>query len=72
MPKPNPAANLSSEQKAALRAYALRNGRFWKRRLAAAWMNGRDADDPEGPILRQIRNAGGSSLLTRIGLSHLD
>jgi len=71
MPKFNP-ANLPPEQKAALRAYALRHGRFWKRELRAAWMNGKDADEPEGAILRRIRNAHGPSLLTRLSLSHLD
>jgi len=67
MPK-SKAADLTPEQKAALRAYALRNGRFWKRRLWAAWIT----EEPEGAVLRQIRNVHGPSLLTRIGLSHLD
>ena len=71
MPK-SKAADMTAEQKAALRAYALRNGRFWKRHLWAAWINGADAREPEGAVLRQIRNAHGPSLLTRIGLSHLD
>jgi hypothetical protein len=65
-------ANLPPEQKAALRAYALRYGRFWKRELHAAWMNGKDANEPEGAILRRIRNTHGPSLLTRLSLSHLD
>ncbi len=42
MPK-SKATDMTAEQKAALRAYALRNGRFWKRRLWAAWINGSDA-----------------------------
>lgn len=66
------AAELSAEQKQALRTYALRNGRLWKRRLHAAWIDGTDAREPEGPLLRRIRNACGPSLLTRIGISHLD
>ena len=71
MPRFNP-ANLPSDQTAALRAYALRHGRFWKRELLAAWMNGKDADEPEGAILRHIRNTHGPSLLTRLSLSHLE
>jgi hypothetical protein len=71
MPKSN-AADMTAEQKAALMAYALRNGRFWKRRLWAAWINGADTQEPEGAVLRQIRNTHGPSFLTRIGLCHLD
>ena len=71
MPK-SKATDMTAEQKAALRAYALRNGRFWRRHLWAAWINGADAREPEGAVLRQIRNTHGPSLLTRIGLSHLD
>jgi hypothetical protein len=66
------ASDMTAEQKAALRAYALRNGRFWKRRLWAAWIDGSDAKEPEGAVLRQIRNTHGPSLLTRIGHSQLD
>ena len=58
MPK-SKATDMTAEQKAALRAYALRNGRFWKRRLWAAWINGADAIEPEGAVLRQIRNTHG-------------
>ena len=71
MPK-SKATDMTAEQKAALRAYALRNGRFWKRRLWAAWINGADAKEPEGAVLRQIRNTHGPLLFTRLGLSHLD
>ena len=71
MPK-SKATDMTAEQKAALRSYARRNGRFWKRRLWAAWIDGADANEPEGAVLRQIRNTHGPSLLTRIGLSHLD
>ena len=66
------ASDMTAEQKAALRAYALRNARFWKRRLWVAWIDGSDAKEPEGAVLRQIRNTHGPSLLTRIGLSQLD
>jgi hypothetical protein len=47
MPKINPRA-LPLEEKAALLAYASRHGRFWKRELQAAWMNGRTSTSPTG------------------------
>jgi hypothetical protein len=65
-------SDLTPEHRAALRAYALRNGRFWKRKLLVAWSTGRDADEPEGPSLRQIRNRHGPSLLQGLSLSHID
>ena len=63
---------LSPERKAALKAYAARNGPFWKRALWTAWLNGEDADEPEGPVLRQIRNACGPAILKRVQLADLD
>ena len=65
-------SDLLPEHRAALKAYALRNGRFWKRKLLAAWSTGRDADEPEGPFLRRIRNRHGPSLLQGLSLSHID
>ena len=38
------ASDLTPEHHAALKAYALRNGRFWKRKLLLAWSTGRDAE----------------------------
>jgi len=38
----------------------------------AAALTGRDADEPEGPFLRQIRNRHGPSLLRGLSLSHID
>jgi hypothetical protein len=63
---------LPAEHRAALKAYALRNGRFWKRKLLQAWSTGRDAEEPDGPFLREIRNRHGPSLLQGLSLSHID
>ena len=71
MPK-NQTSDLKPEHRAALKAYALRNGQFWKRRLLVAWSTGRDADEPDGPLLREIRNRHGPSLLQGLSLSHID
>jgi len=59
---------LTPEQACALRSFASRNGRRWKYKLCTLYMNGRDADEPEGPFLRQIRNTIGPSGLYRIKL----
>jgi hypothetical protein len=71
MPK-HQTSDLSPEHRAALKAYALRNGRFWKRKLLLAWSTGRDAEEPDGPLLREIRNRHGPSLLQGLSLSHID
>ena len=41
-------SDLPPEHRAALKAYALRNGRFWKRKLLGAWSTGRDARRTRG------------------------
>ena len=71
MPKTQ-TSDLPPEHRAALKAYALRNGRFWKRKLLLAWSTGRDAEEPDGPLLREIRNRHGPSLLQGLSLSHID
>jgi hypothetical protein len=65
-------SDLPPEHRAALKAYAQRNGRFWKRKLLVAWSTGRDADEPDGALLREIRNRHGPSLLQGLSLSHID
>jgi len=62
-------SDLPPEHRAALKAYAQRNGRFWKRNLLLAWSTGRDADEPDGPLLREIRNRYGPALLQGLSLS---
>jgi hypothetical protein len=44
------------EQLQALEDYAARHGRQWKRQLLDDWLSGRDAREPQGPLLRQLRN----------------
>lgn len=63
MPKMH-SSDLPPEHRAALKAYALRNGRFWS--------TGRDAEEPDGPLLREIRNRHEPSLLQSLSLSHID
>jgi hypothetical protein len=58
----------NEQQITALRAYAARNGRSWKRKLLDAWMTGRDEREPEASYLRQVRNQFGPSWLTRFRL----
>jgi len=49
-------AVLSLEQLDALIKFAARKGRMWKQDLRLMWFSGKDAEQPEGPFLRQIRN----------------
>lgn len=49
-PKPSP------EQLAAIEAFRVKNGRHWKERLSTAWATGRDEREPNGHLLRQVRN----------------
>ena len=44
------------EQLQALEGYAARHGRQWKRQLLDDWLSGRDEREPQGPLLRQLRN----------------
>lgn len=62
MSAPNP------DQLAALASYARRHGRTWRASLRAAWESGRDEREPEGALLRQIRNQYGPAWLTRFQL----
>ena len=40
-----------------------RHGRYWKAALAALWSSGGDADYPDGPALRRLRNQAGPAWL---------
>ncbi|VVE34754.1 hypothetical protein [Pandoraea terrigena] len=55
--------SLTSDQANALLTFARRHGRYWKKKLTDLWQTGRDDREPEGPLLRQIPNGGGHSLL---------
>lgn len=47
---------LTPEQRAALDKFAAEHGRYWKSKLRAMWMDGRDAQRKDGAYLRQVRN----------------
>lgn len=63
---------LTPAQTAALASFAERNGPRWKDKLNALWLDGADDREPEGPLLRQIRNAIGPSGLRQLSLAALD
>lgn len=46
----------NEEQMAALRAFKTKYGRDWFRRLNDAWLDGKDVNEPNGHLLRQVRN----------------
>jgi hypothetical protein len=55
------------EQLEALRAFAAKHGAGWKVILHGKWMNGGDVNEPNGHLLRQVRNQGGPRWLTKFG-----
>jgi hypothetical protein len=59
---------LTPKQEAALIRFARDNGRSWKRELNLMWFDGRDANEPDGGYLRQIRNQFGPSWLLKYRL----
>lgn len=61
----------SPEHLQALVQYACRNGLRWKDRLSAAWSNGSDVKEIDGPLLRQIRNRFGPHWLAGLEWRHL-
>ncbi|QIN68067.1 hypothetical protein SBC1_81140 (plasmid) [Caballeronia sp. SBC1] len=56
---------LTQEQQSALVAFATSHGRNWKSALRRLWDTGRDEREPNGPLLRQVRNTLGPSCLVR-------
>lgn len=63
---------LTTEQLEALRLFAAANGRLWKSKLNALWMNGRYSQAVLGKanpaLLQQVRNTCGPSWLVRFSL----
>lgn len=55
----------TQEQQAAIDNYRAAHGRTWKQDLAAAWWKGTDANEPNGHLLRQVRNQFGPQWLAR-------
>lgn len=53
----------------ALQEFADRHGATWKEELMRQWMSGADAaTNQDGHLLRQVRNQGGPSWLSRYEL----
>ena len=46
----------TEKQLEAVHKFAARHGRKWKERLAGAWWVGSDVREPDGALLRQVRN----------------
>lgn len=59
------------EQLAAVAAFALRHGLAWKEALASAWWNGSDCREPDGHLLRQVRNRYGPAWLESVEVGSL-
>ena len=47
---------LTQEQQDVIAEFANTHGRKWKSVLSKMWMNGSDANQPNGHVLRSIRN----------------
>lgn len=58
-------ASPTLEQLSALLAFSLKYGRTWRNRLSNAWFDGSDAREPNGALLRQLRNQFGPRWLRR-------
>ena len=56
----------------ALVDFRARHGPGWKDTLSLYWANGRDASEPHGPALREIRNRLGPSWLQDVDSTELD
>lgn len=54
------------EQLAALDDYKASHGRNWKQSLILAWMRGSDDREPNGYLLRQVRNTFGPAWLSLV------
>ncbi|WP_333906526.1 hypothetical protein [Delftia acidovorans] len=59
----------TSAQVDALRGFAQRHGRYWKSKLKALWIDGKEERHPDAYLLRQVRNEFGPKWLTRLSLT---
>lgn len=57
---------LTQEQASAITEFKARYGRSWKTELNSMWLDGRDAREPGGNFLRQIRNTLGPAWLEKV------
>lgn len=55
--------DLTPDQRTRLIQFREQNGRTWKYKLWRLWTNGLDATEPDGHLLRQIRNQHGPEWL---------
>ena len=62
--------SLTVEQLAALHRFSEHHGRQWKAKLKSLWASGKDDTQPDGALLRQIRNDLGPKWLSRFSLSN--
>jgi hypothetical protein len=53
----------NEEQLAALAKFEAKHGRQWKRILNNKWFEGTDCNEPDGHLLRQVRNQFGPQWL---------
>lgn len=58
----------NAEQLAAVRAFAEKYGKDWKNKLSIAWSRGTDDREPNGALLRQLRNNFGPEWLKKFKL----
>jgi hypothetical protein len=59
----------TSAQVEALRGFAQRHGRYWKSKLKALWIDGKEERHPDAYLLRQVRNEFGPKWLTSLSLA---
>ena len=59
------------DQLAAVASFALRHGLAWKEALANAWWTGSDCREPDGHLLRQVRNQYGPAWLESVEVGSL-
>lgn len=64
-------AGPNEAQREAVIYFADNHGRQWKEELSRAWWTGRDASQPFGHLLRQVRNHYGPAWLERVTLADL-
>jgi hypothetical protein len=62
--------NITNEQNTRLLQFADQHGPDWRDALRLLWLQGIDATQPDGHLLRQIRNTVGPSKLEKVMLRY--
>lgn len=57
---------MTEEQRTRLKQFAAAHGPNWRDKLREMWMTGQDSGQPEGHLLRQVRNQVGPSKLDQL------